>query len=267
MLGDSNYSWRAKLERAHELTRTLEVETQQFLQRDPAPWVGFGGHSLDLKEFVFMAASRGLPPARFGVIAGEVIHHLRSSLDHIVWQLAVKKIGAPSPRLQFPIFTKQDGYNDALKRGALRGIGPAALAVLENLQPFKQPTPADTILAVVQELNNIDKHRLLVVLSTAAQIGNTIRIADGPWHFPGEKKMAGIVGMSPPATVALTAQGVRVFSIQFSAPAPGIIAHASVEVNLAFEKAGATTNFPVIRGLDHLSAGVSDTLDRLEALL
>jgi hypothetical protein len=44
---------------------------------------------------------------RFSVLAGEVIHHLRSCLDHLVWQLSSEPFrSAHSDRIEFPVYER-----------------------------------------------------------------------------------------------------------------------------------------------------------------
>src|SRR6266404_964011 len=75
-----------KLKRAEESIRDLNSQIVAFLRERPE-----GGFSHDkqkaAKEFAEFHAKRVIP-LRFGVIAGEVIHHLRSSLEHIAWMLS-----------------------------------------------------------------------------------------------------------------------------------------------------------------------------------
>jgi hypothetical protein len=40
------------------------------------------------------------------VILGEIIHDLRSSLDHVVWQLVIANGSLPGYWNQFPIFSE-----------------------------------------------------------------------------------------------------------------------------------------------------------------
>ena len=78
---------RAKLARAHETIQTLKQEIAIFEQPSAPPFrvarenVG--------NEFVFRVYGNPELPLRFSVLAGEVIHHLRSSLDYVVHALVL----------------------------------------------------------------------------------------------------------------------------------------------------------------------------------
>ncbi len=40
----------------------------------------------------------------FSVVVGDVIHNLRSALDHLAWQLVILDGGQPNDSTQFPIY-------------------------------------------------------------------------------------------------------------------------------------------------------------------
>src|SRR5437868_2335967 len=95
----------AKLERADENIRNLNTEITSFLGEKPA-----GGFSEEqqkrLAEWAEFHAKRGVPP-RFGVLAGEIAHLLRSSLDNIAWILSSDSYRKSHERsIGFPIFVE-----------------------------------------------------------------------------------------------------------------------------------------------------------------
>jgi hypothetical protein len=48
----------------------------------------------------------------FGIVlAGEALHHLRSSLDHAIWAAALRNTSSPADRIQFPIYEKKAAYS------------------------------------------------------------------------------------------------------------------------------------------------------------
>jgi hypothetical protein len=75
------------------------------------------------------------PPARFGLIAGDAIHNIRSSLDHMV--VALAKVGASvakenltppdERRLQFPIALDSDQFDRHLKAKRLKWVPDGAV--------------------------------------------------------------------------------------------------------------------------------------------
>src|SRR5438445_13331496 len=92
---------REKLKRADQNIRNLESEISPFIARFPTfeypvmtpgtdpiftdeqreAWKKFG---LEFRE----REREEIIPPRFAVLAGEIIHHLRSCFDHLAWQLS-----------------------------------------------------------------------------------------------------------------------------------------------------------------------------------
>jgi hypothetical protein len=65
-----------------------------------------GGFNKDSEEasHAFLQHARREIPARFGVLAGEVVHHLRSILDHIIWLLSSEQYRRTNEtQIAFPI--------------------------------------------------------------------------------------------------------------------------------------------------------------------
>lgn len=128
-------------------------------------------------------------PDRVRIMVGEIPHHLRASLDLLVCQLLLKK-GVTDPKLlercAFPILTKPDlstakgrlDHDRALK-AKIDGIDPRAYELIVALQPCATNGP-QSHLALLQELDNTDKHRLLIAAAASAEIsGFKFRDAQG----------------------------------------------------------------------------------------
>ncbi len=120
------------------------------------------------------------PGSMFGVLVGEALHDLRSSLDHLVHALAVVHTGKDTPpkerRIYFPIATGK--YEFACAAQHLEKVLPSdALTVIEGLQPYNSPMlpllpyplsrpihPTESQpLRALNLWSSIDKHRRLHV--------------------------------------------------------------------------------------------------------
>lgn len=100
---------------------------------------------------------------RVSVIAGEVVHDLRSALDHLAWELVLSHSGTPTQRdarkVQFPIRKKRQEWSSEY---TVTNMDPANGALLEPEQPFSSSSNPDSHpLAILQDLSNHDKHRVL----------------------------------------------------------------------------------------------------------
>jgi hypothetical protein len=145
------------------------------------------------------------PPLEWGVLIGEIAHNLRSALDGLVYQLALRdsRVNTLTWRTQFPIFTKgrtkiakikaKKGKRDLVShfeiqgRAMMKGVSKKHQAMIERLQPYKRRSRrSDPLygmrhsirhspLSLIQEINNVDKHRTIqvVVPTTGAFIART----------------------------------------------------------------------------------------------
>jgi len=108
---------------------------------------------------------RPLPVARFEMlaIAGDVIHNLRSALDHLAQQLVeVGSPGAkPSRHTGFPIFGSADEYKGGMT-GKVKGMREEAIKLIDALEPYKG---GNDLLWRLHNANNIDKHRFLITVA------------------------------------------------------------------------------------------------------
>ena len=94
---------RLKVERAKQHLRDLEVERDRFMKADPYRIV----HERDAEtgHNVYRVYDLKTPPAQIGLIAGDVIHNLRSALDHLVYALVIANGNDPTGEkaIAFPV--------------------------------------------------------------------------------------------------------------------------------------------------------------------
>jgi hypothetical protein len=136
-------------------------------------------------EVVIYGEARQEPPTlTWGVVIGDIVHNLRSALDHMVWTLTVASQPQPPPNpiprrgsgsewrdVGFPLYTNPypldaSGnlipWQNGKEPKSLWGIEPGLRAEFEKLQPFRWGEEATFHpLAILHDLWNIDKHRHL----------------------------------------------------------------------------------------------------------
>lgn len=105
----------------------------------------------------------------FGLIAGDFIHNVRSSLDHLAWSLALKVNRKPPRRICFPI-EKEDSLDAQINiTKATHGIPEEAIAIMKSLQPYNSGNAyKSTHLWRLHALWNLDKHRSIASHSTVS---------------------------------------------------------------------------------------------------
>lgn len=255
---------RAKLARAAESLLALERDATSYLSGTPPPIRLEMERRDGGRELSFVAYGEPQPPLRFSVITGEIIHHLRSSLDHVIHSLLVHRGVKPTIHHQFPICTTEKAFKEAINRTRIKGVGPTAKKKIQSVQPFTTPHPDDTVLHVVSEYNNIDKHRLLVVLGAVADIGREITIGtDQAIAESPERKGKGvnIVGFGEIGPKKVTREGIVVFSIRTAEAAPELTAEALLMPQLVLEKCGRVKLAPLGSTLRGIVAGVRNTVE------
>lgn len=110
-------------------------------------------------------------PSWWGLATGEVLHHLRSSLDNLVWHVITANGVVPDRRAEFLIAHDEKWF----ERNApvrLRGVPDEILTVIQRAQPYARPD--DVPLErhpfwCLNELDIIDKHHLLHVAAVIPQ--------------------------------------------------------------------------------------------------
>jgi hypothetical protein len=174
-------SWRLKADRAEKHLSELRLRIGEYVQKRPYEAVrierarncgekhpGYdcgGSWRLQITE---------QPDPNLAVIAGDVIHNLRSALDHLAVALV------PSSRrshASFPIETKDIWAKQGRRyvvhepeprkhwRTAVKGMPPEAVAFIESMQPYRHSSPGQHLLAYLNRLENADKHRQLAILT------------------------------------------------------------------------------------------------------
>lgn len=259
----------AKLSRASETLEVLTSEIEIFNLEAAKEIYMWGALADDGLEYVVRARGDVLIPPRFAVLTGEIVHHMRSSLDHLICALVVANGGKPTRQHQFPICSNRDLYNAAREKGSLRGLKQSTCKIIEDQQPFTQANPADTILAVVQEYDNQDKHRLLLVTSSVAAIHNQLVLGGeattGEGGVENHLRIVSFKDFQQPAT--LSKEGVRVFSCQFEKPIADFNVQATPKFEVALKQCGAVTNAILPFTMKNILAGVRGTIRLFEGEL
>jgi hypothetical protein len=106
----------------------------------------------DSGDTVCRAKVTGTPPDELSLLIGDVAHNLRSALDHAVYFVAKRHLGAAltpeiESSLMFPIVGHEtikgdpaDGpalFQNQINSGRLRGLPQDALNFVESEQPFR----------------------------------------------------------------------------------------------------------------------------------
>jgi hypothetical protein len=240
----------AKIERANKNIKNLEAEIAALF--DPDPYIIAGNVNHQTKECTFVVNAKTIP-LRISVLTGEIIHHLRSGLDHVIWALALQRHAEPAPHIGFPICLSEGKFRAAKKSGQISGISGSAQAIIESLQPYRnanwRTTASDDALRIIHDLSNTDKHRLLAVVVSAVYLTNAI-------YFSGKMGDTAIAQIVPEQWADLLSRtepdGTKILTVRFTKMDRELKVNAYFRHQVAFEQFGTREIEPVIPNLMHL---------------
>jgi len=241
-----------KLKRANENILNLNSEGLVFFDNSDYPTIPHEDEKV-FQEAVDYHSKRGIP-LRFSILAGEIIHHLRSILDHIAWQLSsttARGTHAIANQIEFPIFAKRPITKDEMSRYSrkVQGISDAkALTLIESLQPYNRlPTddPLDVPIWIIYDLDRIDKHRELVLVFFTLHINLTSELIFKATLLNQKAKRAG----EPSPTIGKAVQ-----------------MYGKASPQISFSQFGKSEKQPIIPALTHLANTTRDVVRLFAAL-
>lgn len=165
------FGCQLKMRRAHVHLHELDNALEEFIGSKPYDVVYDFESEPDQHLIRFKIWER--PELWWSPIIGDIVHNVRSALDHLAWQLVIRNGRNPQgARSQFPIFTR-DPFDPTIYRcskeakrarvswkNQTRGMHKADVELLKRLQPYNGPdSPHEHPLARLSQFSNWDKHR------------------------------------------------------------------------------------------------------------
>ncbi|HEX6482945.1 MAG TPA: hypothetical protein VF043_29220 [Ktedonobacteraceae bacterium] len=152
--------WTSKIGRAKQLKEGLEHALHAFFASQP--------YKIDTKtdpqskRLIYHVTKVDEVPDEIALITGDIIQNLRSSLDHLAYQLFTlgPGNGTNGRRIYFPIADTAAEYKQEKKKKT-EGMTQQAKGVIDTIKPYRG---GNDTLWKIHKLNNIDKHRLLVTV-------------------------------------------------------------------------------------------------------
>ena len=110
------------------------------------------------------ASTRIFPaPLKLSRLIGEVIQHLRSALEYLVYALTCYDAKSIIERTQFPVADCEKAFEKLLGRYHLKGnLHPEHIAMIERLQPYMGCNWTKWLA----EFSNPDKHKTLTAVAS-----------------------------------------------------------------------------------------------------
>ena len=172
---------RIKLDRARtNLEHIKPLLPGRDLPKAPADTVS-GKMQPNGKTFDFFIAVHP-PSTDFRLAVADIVHDLRTALDFLAYQLAVKTVGVATARrsrkLAFLIHEDKQRFKSTAGN-VIPLIGEPAVAQMERLQKYEGLDERGPLLWILAELDNITKHRMVVVVDKELAHGEVTLNIDG----------------------------------------------------------------------------------------
>ncbi len=157
-------SCRLKLGRAGEHIDAIENDIAAWSETKPYTLVR--ECNAEATRYSVRVRVQNDPPFdRWSLIAGDCIHDLRCSLDHLVYASAIYETQTDPPpnhtSLMFPICDSRTIFDKSAPQ-RMGNLSDPVRAEIERLQPYNRPhEKLPPVLSVLRDLNNSDKHRLV----------------------------------------------------------------------------------------------------------
>jgi hypothetical protein len=240
----------ARIDRANENIRNLDRKCREFIDSRPYEIVAENDSDSHVHTVTVVRIHDALP---LRVRAGEIAHHLRAAFDLLVYQLMLYAGISDDSRLRncaFPVIVNCDfsvtnerkKYESTMRR-KIEGIHPNARARIEGLQPCIAGNGGGrSFLAQIDSLDNTDKHRLLLAVVSAVNIGN--------WRWNDGTEPAVVI---PPRTY-LPLQSGAIFKFGPTTPEMHVnLETLPVPLEVTFGEPGIVCKEPVVPALQNLS--------------
>lgn len=233
---------KAKLDRAEELLNTLDAEWDQW-RDDAEPWGATYEVGDNFKRIIFVFQINQTPPPRFSVVIGEIVHDLRSSLDHLASYLVEINSSKPTLTTAWPIEPSSWAWAHKVERrsrpwqlwrkkggGPLKGIprNSDGWTLIHSAQPYIRSDKArHDPLWTLHQLWNTDKHRTLTPMPVYPSPDFVLdSFIFPPGIVPNRQKLLAPIGRP-------LKHGTKLAIFEFAQPLPTMQMQINLKVDIA----------------------------------
>ncbi len=158
----------AKLDRAKAHLKSLNKSIGAYKRSKTHNFIVTELNPVTREKVVHLKILKEPKNPEWGLLIGDLVHNLRSALDHLVWQLVILNGEKPRRQNQFPIIGTKPEYwevpadrSESVRDRMLAGVSEDHRAFIDAVQPFNAGNNPQTILAHLSRLSNTDKHRVI----------------------------------------------------------------------------------------------------------
>jgi hypothetical protein len=160
----------AKLDRARTHFQSLGASLEDFMGSKTHDFVVTEFDPKTGEQVINLKILEEPKNPEWGLILGDMVHNLRSALDHLIWQLVVLNGKKPCRQNQFPIIGAEKEYweapkdrSESVRDRMLAGVAEDHRAFIDAVQPFNARGDPETrtSLSILSWISNADKHRVI----------------------------------------------------------------------------------------------------------
>lgn len=129
--------------------------------------------------------------AEAAMLAGEILYHVRTGLDYLIYNLAWLDSGRPQKQTQFPIHDRKKEWPGACG-SRLRWVNDAHRRVIRSHQPFA----GCAWTATLRTLSNDDKHNFVVQLFREYEF--RVQLSDDTVTVDPDDETRVLIAIDPP---------------------------------------------------------------------
>ena len=207
-------------------------------------------------ERIFALRVLSDPPCDLSVIAGDVVHNLRSALDQLVCGLIRANRKEVSGSNGFPISRNKKRFKTA-QVAKLKNVSPKAARFIRLLKPYEG---GNRYLWLLQQLDNMDKHNQIIpVVAGNVEFRVLKRV---PSSFTGLGLPQVIPRVLPLGGVELLKGDCEIYRVSKLALDPH--RDPTVTIQMTFGKTGFTRGEPIIEILKDIIQLIERIIDIVE---
>jgi hypothetical protein len=160
-------SARRKIERANHHIKEVQSQIVAFLATDfHHPVVEKDPETGNLRLNFWHPGPHAMPG--FGATIGDAVHNLRCALDHTISEI-VRMCGGNDVNVHFPMHETREELKKSIDHGLKKKIGPELCSfIIETIKPYRC---GNYPLWALNKLDNLDKHRMILVTNYTVTIG------------------------------------------------------------------------------------------------
>lgn len=204
------------------------------------------------------------PPPTHAVIAGDVVHTLRTALDHMMCALVEANGGTVTKATEFPIFESARSY-EVRAAEKVQGARQEAIDAIGILRPYRGGNDG---FWKIHKLDIIDKHRSLL-----AVVGSYEELIVDPARKLVDTAPPGALPEGLSAPIRLTPKRrcpLNDGDVLFRVPAASFTKsdhETKFRLNIAFNEPGVVECEPMFPALSQLYGLTKGTIETLSAFL